>query len=156
MTSTALSAAQLAKISGEGFTSYSLNSGGYLVGNNWVTFESWQTTTGSTGAFDADHDSDGVSDGIEYFIGGNSNTTGHTPMPGVANDSGTLSVTWTKSSNYPGTYGTDFTVETSDTLTGTWATETVGGNVTLTGNNITYTFPAGGTGKFARLKVIGP
>jgi autotransporter-associated beta strand protein len=153
-TSTALDATQLAKISGGGFISYSLNSGGYLVGNG-VTFESWQAVNGSTGAFDSDHDSDGVSDGIEYFIGGNSNTTGHTPMPGVANDSGTLSVTWTKSSNYPGTYGTHFRVETSDTLTGTWTIETIGGNVTINGNNITYTFPAGGTGRFVRLRVIG-
>jgi hypothetical protein len=77
-------------------------------------------------------------------------------MPGVANDSGTLSVTWTKSNNYPGTYGSNFWVETSDNLTSDWTMETVGGNVTLTGNNITYTFPAGGAAKFARLKVIGP
>ena len=151
----ALDAAQLAKISGGGFLSYSLNSSGYLVGIG-ATFESWQTANNTTGAFDSDHDNDGVPDGIEYFIGGNSNTTGHTPMPGVENGIGALSVTWTRSSNYPGIYGTHFRVESSDTLTGTWTPETVGGNVTVTGNNITYTFPSGGARRFVRLKVIGP
>ena len=95
------------------------------------------------------------SNGIEYFLGGSSNTTGQTPLPGITNDAGTLSITWTKSVTYPGIYSTHFQVESSDTLTGTWTPETVGGNVTLTGNNITYTFPAA-TGRFVRLRVTGP
>ncbi len=64
---------------------------------------------------------------------------------------GTLSITWTKSS----TYGTHFTVETFDTLTGTWTTETLGVNATLTGNQVKDTFPAGDTRKFVRLKLVG-
>ena len=53
--------------------------------------------------------------------------------------------------------GTDFTVETSAALTGTWAAEPLGGNVTLTGNNLKYVFPSPlGSKLFARLKVTGP
>ena len=63
-----------------------------------------------------DHDNDGVSNGVEYFLGGNTDTTGFTALPGVTNTGGTLSVTWTKAASYTGTYGTDFVVETSATL----------------------------------------
>ena len=120
------------------------------------TYTTWQTANGVSGAFTADHDNDGVANGIEFFLGGSSNTTGQTTLPSITDTTGTLSITWTKSATYPGLYGTDFTVETSDTLTGTWTTETVGGSVTITGNQVKYTFPAGGTRKFVRLKVVGP
>ncbi len=155
-TATALTATQLSKISSAGFTSFSLNSNGYLIANSTVpTYTNWSTTNGTAGAFTADHDNDGVANGIEYFLGGNSNTTGTTPLPGVTNTSGTLSITWTKSATYPGTYGTNFWIESTDTLTGTWTTETVGGTVTMNGNNITYTFPTSAR-RFVRLKVVGP
>ena len=58
-----------------------------------------------------------------------------------------------------GAYGTGFVVETSVTLAGTWTPETLApaGNVTITGNDVTYTFPTPlGARKFARLKVTGP
>jgi hypothetical protein len=64
-------------------------------------------------------------------------------------------VFWTKSSTCPGVYGTNFWIESTETLTGTWTTETLGGNVTQNGNNITYTFPASAK-RFVRLKVVGP
>jgi hypothetical protein len=68
-------------------------------------------------------------------------------------------VTWTKDAGYTGNYGTDFVVETSTTLTGPWTAESSPGNVTITGNDVKFTFPGGPayTGKnFARLKVTGP
>jgi fibronectin-binding autotransporter adhesin len=154
-TSTALTATQLSKISGGGFTNFSLNSSGYLVGSNGATYTNWQTANSVSGTFDDDHDNDGVPNGIEFFLGGSSNTTGQTPLPSIVEASGNLSITWTKSANYPGTYGTHFWIESTDSLTGTWTTETVGGTVTQNGNNITYTFPAS-TRRFARLKVVGP
>ena len=76
-------------------------------------------TTAPPATLNEDHDNDGVPNGIEYFLGGNTNTTGFTALPGVSNTGGTLSVTWTKDAGYTGTYGTDFVVETSETLTGT-------------------------------------
>jgi autotransporter-associated beta strand protein len=122
-------------------------------------FASWQTANNATGGLDDDHDNDGVTNGIEYFIGGpGGNTTGFTPLPGVVNTAGTLSITWIKGSGYTGTYGTDFWVETSETLTGTWPPETLpGGNITDDPGFVKFTFPSPlGTKKFARLKVSGP
>ena len=49
-------------------------------------------------------------------------------------------------------------VETSTTLLpNSWEAETLGGTVSLDGNNVTFTFPNPmDTRKFARLKVNGP
>lgn len=124
-------------------------------------FSSWQSANGTTGGLDEDHDGDGVSNGVEWFLGGNNPTAGFTALPGVTNTGGTLSVTWVRHPDYPGfpgNYGTDFVVETSTTLANPWtpATEGVGlGFVEITGDNVKYTFPAG-TKNFARLKVTGP
>ncbi len=118
-------------------------------------YSSWASTNSTTQTSDLDHDGDGVSNGVEYFLGGNTNTTGFTATPGVVNTAGTLSVTWVKAADYTGIYGTDFVVETSNTLSGAWTTETLGVNVVITGNDVKYTFPAG-TKNFARLKVTGP
>ena len=113
---------------------------------------------GATGTVADDHDGDGVDNGVEYFlVGPNGNSTGFTALPGVVNTGGVLSVTWTKAADFAGVYPTDFVVETSETLTGTWVAETVGGTVTITGNQVKYTFPTPlGAKKFARLKVTGP
>jgi autotransporter-associated beta strand protein len=122
-------------------------------------FDSWKTANGATGGINDDHDNDGVDNGVEYFLGGpNGNTTGFTPLPGVTNTGGTLSVTWTKGSGYSGTYATHFVVETSETLSGTWIQETLpGGNITDDPGFVKITFPSPlGTKKFARLKVTGP
>jgi hypothetical protein len=119
-----------------------------------ATFATWQSLNGTSGSIIADHDNDGVPDGIEYFLGGTSNTTGQTVLPGITNTSGTLSITWTKAATYLGVHGTDFVIETSTTLTGSWTIETVGVNLTITGNNVTYTFPASGDRRFVRLKVM--
>ena len=127
-----------------------------LSGPSSAGYSSWATLNGASVNLNDDHDNDGVANGIEYFIGGSSgNTTGFTPLPSVTNTSGLLSVTWTKASTYTGVYGIDFVVETSATLAGAWATETLGGTVTITGNEVKYTFPAG-TKNFTRLKVTGP
>jgi hypothetical protein len=89
--------------------------------------------------------------------GAGANQPGYTLVTRTGSLTGTLSVTWTKAAGYPGAYGTNFFVETSDTLTGSWTAETLGGTVTITGNDVTYTFPSPlGGKKFARLKVTGP
>jgi autotransporter-associated beta strand protein len=121
-------------------------------------YASWAALNGAGVNLNDDHDGDGVPNGVEYFLGGTSgNTTGHTALPGIVNNSGTLSITWVMGSGYAGVYGTDFSVETSDSLTGAWNTESVGGTVAVSGSNVTYTFPAPlGVKKFARLKVTGP
>ncbi len=121
-------------------------------------YASWSAVNGAGANLNDDHDTDGVPNGVEYFLGGpNGNTTGFTALPGVTNTGGTLSVTWVMGSGYAGVYGSNFTVETSDTLTGTWTTESLGVTVTVTGSNVKYTFPTPlGSKRFARLKVTGP
>ncbi len=119
-------------------------------------YAAWKTVNGTTQTLDLDHDGDGVANGIEYFLGGNTNTSGFTPLPGVTKAAGTLSITWVKAASYNGTYGTDFFVETSPTLAAdSWTTEILGGTVVISGNELKYSFPAG-TNQFVRLKVTGP
>ena len=158
-TSSGLTDTQLLKITASGFGPFDLDSDGYLI-EAVADYLAWQTANSSAGAMDQDHDNDGVLNGIEWFLGGNTNTTGPTTLPGVTNTAGTLSVTWTKAADYTGTYGTDFIVETSSTLTGAWtpelATPTPGFTVTFpTATEVKFTFPTG-TKNFARLKVTGP
>jgi hypothetical protein len=120
-------------------------------------FDTWKTTNSATGTLAGDHDGDGVANGVEFFLYGlNGNSTGFTSLPGIVKDPGTgvLSVTWPKGSGYTGVYPTDFVVETSETLTGTWIAETVGGTVTNSSTEVKYTFPMPlGAKKFVRLVV---
>ncbi len=123
-------------------------------------FSSWQAANGgaaTTGGINDDHDNDGVSNGIEHFLVGSNSSTGPTTLPSVINQSGTLSITWTKASTYQGSLGTEFFVESSETLNGTWTNEASPGNVSVTGNQVTYTFPNPlGSKKFVRLRVLAP
>jgi len=129
-----------------------------LVQEGVSGFMAWQAANSTVGGLDDDHDNDGVANGVEWFLGGNVDTTGFTPLPGVISTDGNLTVTWTRSAEYAGAYGIDFRVETSETLAGQWITITEGvgpGFVEITGNAVRYTFAAGSR-NFARLVVIGP
>jgi uncharacterized repeat protein (TIGR02543 family) len=156
-----LTPTQLGQISAAGIASFALDANGYLIDAAASSYSSWATTNGVPGqAANLDHDNDGVANGVEYFLGGpTGNTTGFTALPGVTNTGGNLSVTWTMAAGFTGTYGTDFVVESSETLTGTWVSEPIspapGATVTITGKDVKYTFLVG-TRKFARLKVIVP
>ena len=127
-----------------------------LTNGNPAGFANWRTTNNTMGGLNDDHDNDGVANGIEYFLAGpNTPATGFTTQPGVQPDGNTSSITWTHSPDYTGVYGIDFRVETSSTLEAPWTVEPVGVNVSIIGNQLTYTFPAGTRG-FARLVVTGP
>lgn len=143
-----------------GGKAYDLMGGGRLVPIGAASgFGAWAATNHATGqALADDHDHDGVPNGIEYFLGGpNGNTTGFSAVPGVANNSGIRSVTWTMAGDYAGAYDTDFVVETSESLSGAWTPEILGANVIRAANAVIYTFPSPGPArKFVRLKVTGP
>jgi hypothetical protein len=124
------------------------------VAGGGATFADWQTANSTAGGVDDDHDGDGVNNGVEFFLGGPSDTSGFTTLPDVTDAGGTLSVTWAKHGDYPGTYGTDYRVEVSTTLLpGSWSPADPGD---ISGD-VTYTFPAPlGPRVFARLVVTGP
>jgi hypothetical protein len=127
-----------------------------VVSAGGSAFTAWQAANGTGGSLSDDHDGDGLANGIEYFAAGPADSTGFTPLPVVIVSSTNPSVTWIKAAGYPGTYGSGFVVETSATLTpGSWVTETIGDTVSITGNDVKFTFPAG-TRNFVRLKVTGP
>jgi autotransporter-associated beta strand protein len=154
-----LTPAQLAQITVNGGGGpFSLDGAGYLVSGGGPTgFAAWQAANSTAGGIDEDHDNDGVRNGIEHFLAGPAPSAGFTTLPAITPDGNTFSITWTKSGDYFGIYNTDYMVETSATLAGPWTTETPGVNVTISGNNITYTFPLPlGAKNFARLKVTGP
>ena len=140
---------------------FSVAGGGTLtVLSGPAGYSAWQSASSTTGLLDADHDGDGVKNGTEYFLAGNTGSTGFTVLPGVANIGGALSVTWAKAATgYAGTYGSGFVVETSTTLAdGSWITAVEGtgpDKVEIAGSSVKYTFPTGAK-KFARLKVTGP
>ncbi|WP_424313463.1 LamG-like jellyroll fold domain-containing protein [Haloferula sp.] len=119
-------------------------------------FIGWQTANSTSEGLEGDHDLDGVQNGIEFFLGGDTNTTGFTPVPGVVDNGGTFSVTWNKALGYLGDYGTDFVVETSTTLDGEWSPVTEGDGVTIVDGEVTYTFPSPSGKLFVRLQVTGP
>ena len=134
-------------------------SGTLHVNSGPAGYAAWQSSNHTSGTINQDHDNDGVPNGIEYFLGGDTDTTGFTPLPPVDKAlDGTFSVTWTKGSGYAGIYNTDYSVETSTTLNGDWQVETLGGGqVTDAPGYVKYTFPSPlGSKKFARLKVTGP
>lgn len=144
---------------GGGRSAYFQNgaSGGLQLVVATAGFANWQTANSTAGGLDQDHDGDGVSNGIEYFLFGSGNSTGFTALPGVTGNS----VTWVKATTgYTGTYGNGFIVQTSASLaSGSWVTALEGtgpDTVTVAGNNVTYNFPTTGPKKFARLVVTGP
>jgi len=148
------------------YGSYFTGTGSLIVTTGAVNnnYDAWASANGASGeAANLDHDNDGVPNGIEYFIGGpDGHTNGFTPVSGVTTTAGVSRVTWAKAASYIGAYNTDYVVETTETLAaGSWTTVSLGavnepGKVNISGNNVTYTFPAGPVKKFARLKVTGP
>ena len=127
-----------------------------LSGPPGAGYASWATLNGASANLTEDHDNDGVKNGVEYFLGGlNGDTTGFTALPSVVSTAGVLSVSWSMGPGYSGSYGTDFVVEASVTLDGVWSNQALGGTVGITGDVVTYTFPAASENRrFVRLKVI--
>ncbi len=103
------------------------------------TYSTWATTnTGSASSpVSGDHDNDGVSNGLEYFMGATGST--FTANPGTVGGK----ITWPKDPAFLGTY----TVQTSPNLTA-WTSVTS----TVVGNTVEYT-PTGSAPLFIRMSV---
>jgi len=114
-------------------------------------YAAWLLANGAgVQTIDQDHDSDGVDNGVEYFMGESGN--GFTTTPGIVSNA----ITWPMAATYSGTYGTHYVVQTSPDLT-TWTPATVGagpGFVAITpGVSVIYTMPAPAGKLFVRLLV---
>jgi len=157
-----LSAAQLTQITASGFANFGIDGSGFLTADTVAGsgFATWKTTNNATGqGLDDDHDGDGVTNGVEYFIGGpTGNTSGFTSLPGVVPSGGNPSVTFVKAGDYTGGYGVQVSqslAPDSWSVAATSLAPNIPGTVHVIGNNVTYTFPTG-TKNFARLVVTGP
>jgi autotransporter-associated beta strand protein len=156
-TSSGLTPSQLQRIIAPGFAGFGLNAQGYVTATAYTVanYNSWQMVNNTNQSFSEDFDGDGVPNGIEYFLHGPGDSSGNDVLPSVTSSAGIRSVTWTKAATYLGIYGKDFVVQTSSTLVaGTWANQTVGSNLVLTGNSVRYIFPAGDK-NFVRLVAYG-
>lgn len=106
-------------------------------------YVTWASANAGGQAANLDFDNDGVSNGVEYFMGqtGSSFTANPAIISGM--------ITWPKDPTAVATYE----VQTSDDLTN-WAPATVG--VVDTGTTVEYTLPTGDPKRFARLNVTIP
>ena len=108
-------------------------------------YAGWASANGATGQTpDQDHDNDGVSNGIEYFMGETGST--FTKNPGVVNGK----VTW----KHDPTAVATFLVQLSDNLT-SW-TDVAPPHASIdesVAGQVTFTLPTGATQKFCRLVV---
>lgn len=112
-------------------------------------YAAWAAANAGGQAADLDFDRDGVSNGVEYFMG--ESGTGFTANPRPVNNV----ITWPKNPAANATY----VIQTSTTLSaegtpGGWVTATTG--VLDSGTSVTFTPPSGASRIFARLKVSIP
>lgn len=109
-------------------------------------YDAWAAANAPGQAADLDHDSDGVQNGIEFFMG--LSGTGFTANP--APDANGR-VTWPMASTYSGVYGTDYAVQTSTDLIA-WSDVPQSGVIIVSGVSISHAI-AGQSLRFVRLVV---
>lgn len=131
-------------------------------------YEAWLAVNSPTGAADGDFDNDGVSNAIEFVLGGDKDTNDASKLPKAATSDNNMSFTFTRNRNSVAS-GVSLAIEAGTNLT-TWpevftvgsntASSSAGVTVTDNGNGtdtITLTIPqATDTRKFVRLKVTAP
>lgn len=113
------------------------------VGN---TYSDWANANAPGQTMDQDHDNDGVDNGIEYFMG--LSGSGFTANPAAVGGT----ITWPMGATYGGVYGTDYKVQTSDSLA-IWNDIAAGSVIVTPGTSVAFTLPTGAGKLFVRLVV---
>jgi autotransporter-associated beta strand protein len=164
--SSGLTAAQLAAITSTGFSSFSLNAGGYLVGTPLTGYPAWKLLHAPTGTPSDDFDNDGVPNAIEHILGGTSTTNDLAMLPTATVSGGNLLFTFIRDQASIDV-NTTLAIEVGGNLN-TWPDShpvpatavsntpglTVRKNVPAAGKDtITLAIPRSASGKFVRLKV---
>jgi len=106
-------------------------------------YTAWSVYNAGGQGPDLDNDKDGVSNGIEYFMGQTGST--FTANPSVIAGK----VTWPKSPSFVGSYAVKISTDLVN-----WTTATTG--VVDNGNSVEYTIPTGNPKHFVRLEVVSP
>ncbi len=112
-------------------------------------YNAWSTTNAGGQSPVLDFDNDGVSNGIEYFMGQTGSS--FTPNPAVVNGK----ITWPKDPAFVGS----FKIQVSDTLAANGWTDIVPPNASIDQtipNQVVFTVPSGDPKKFVRLAVQVP
>jgi hypothetical protein len=119
----------------------------YVTGPTTVPYATWATTNAGGQAADLDWDSDGVSNGVEFFM---DSAPGFTSSKELVDNT----VTWPNGGNIDSAdYGSKFVVQTStDLVSWTDVPGTGDANLVKTSSSVAYTLSGSGK-KFVRLKV---
>jgi fibronectin-binding autotransporter adhesin len=128
---------------------FSETTGALSVETSTGGYTTWAASNAGGGTAAQDFDGDGVSNGIEYFLGATGST--FTPNPSVVGGK----VTWVNGGNIPSSaYGTQFVLQTSPNLT-VWTNVAAGDpNLSNTQAAVEYTIPTGANRVFVRLQVL--
>ena len=109
-------------------------------------YSGWASSHAGGQTANLDFDSDGVANGVEYFM---NSAAGFTANPAIVSGA----ITWPNGGNIPASaYGTQFKVQTSSNLS-IWTDVPVGNLTTNTNSTLTYTLPTGAGKLFVRLVV---
>ena len=113
-------------------------------------YTNWSTANAGNQPADLDFDNDGISNGVEYFMG--ETGSAFTSNPSLVTSGSVRTITWPKNPAFAGT----FKVQVSETLAnGSW-TDIVPPHASIDENvegQISYTLPAGSPKRFVRFNV---
>jgi autotransporter-associated beta strand protein len=165
--SNGLTPSQLAAITRTGFSSFSLDSQGYLIGTPLTGYPAWKLVNAPTGTPADDFDNDGVPNGIEYLLGGTAATHDLAKLPTATTAGGNMVFTFVRDQASIDS-STTVAIQVGENLVdwpdihpvpGTAVSNTPGltvqKNVPATGQDtITLVVPLSATPKFARLQVV--
>ena len=96
---TGLTSGQLAAISASALTSFALDANGYLTASPATGYAGWKIVNAPTGTPADDYDGDGVSNVVEYVLGGTHTTNDLGKLPQLSTPGGNMVFTFQRDQN---------------------------------------------------------